>query len=176
MRKIVLYIAMSLDGFIAEQSGGVDWLKGDGSEPDSKGSYPAFYESIDTVILGYNTYHQVATELFPEKWIYSGKKSYVLTHKDLPDTEHIVFTKRNPGELLADLKGTEGGDIWICGGADIVNQLLELDLIDRYCISIIPMILGRGIPLFQNRSVQRALRLISTCSYDGIVDLVYEPR
>ena len=176
MRKAVLYIAMSLDGFIAELSGGVDWLKGDGSETDTLGSYPAFYEKVDTIILGYTTYHQVATELFPEKWIYSGKKSYVLTHKDLQSTEDIVFTDRHMSELLRELKNAEGGDIWICGGADIVNQLLELDLIDSFCISVIPTILGEGISLFQNKRVRKDLRLISTCSYDGIVDLVYEPR
>lgn len=176
MRKVVLYIAMSLDGFIAEKSGGVEWLKGDGSQPDSLGSYPAFYESIDTVILGYTTYHQVVTELFPEGWIYSGKKSYVLTHKNLQSTEDIVFTDRNLKELLLDLKGEDSGDIWICGGANIIAQLLEFDLIDRFCISVIPMILGEGIPLFQNRLVQKELRLLSTYHYDGIVDLVYESR
>lgn len=176
MRNVVLYIAMSLDGYIADTKGGVAWLKGDGSDPKNEGSYPAFYDSIDTVILGYKTYHQIATELSPDRWIYSDKKSYVLTHRDLPSTEKIVFTKKEPAELLSELKNNGGGDIWICGGAEIVNQLLESDQIDRYCVSIIPTILGNGISLFHKHSAEYKLRLLSTRQYDGIVDLVYERR
>ncbi len=73
MRKTILYIAMSLDGYIADRDGGVAWLAGDGSSPDHPGSYPRFYESIDTVILGYATYRQIVTELFPDGWIYQGE-------------------------------------------------------------------------------------------------------
>lgn len=176
MRNVILYIAMSLDGYIADSEGGVAWLRGDGSDPENEGSYPAFYDSIDTVVLGYKTYHQIATELSPDRWIYSDKKSYVLTHKDLPSTEEIVFTNKEPAELLSELKINGGRDIWICGGAEIVNQLLESDQIDRYCISIIPTILGDGIPLFHKHGGENKLQLLSTRRYDGIVDLVYERR
>ncbi|WP_195985788.1 dihydrofolate reductase family protein [Clostridium sp. D33t1_170424_F3] len=176
MRHVILYIAMSLDGYIADTEGGVAWLRGDGSDPENEGSYAAFYDSIDTVILGYKTYRQIATELSPDGWIYSDKKSYVLTHRNLASTEEITFTQKEPSELLSELKNNGGGNIWICGGAEIVNQLLESDQIDRYCISIIPTILGDGVPLFHKHSAEYKLQLLSTRRYDGIVDLVYERR
>lgn len=176
MRKTILFIAMSLDGYIAEENGGVDWLVGDGSQPDHPGSYPRFYESIDTIILGYTTYHQIATELFPEKWIYEDKLCYICTHKKHSSTSNMVFTDTVPGTLVHTLKQQPGHDIWICGGALLANQLIQEDLIDRYHISIIPTILGKGISLFQPSDHMKNLTLISTEQYNGIVDCVYEKR
>lgn len=176
MRKIVLYIAMSLDGFIADLAGNVDWLAGDGSQPGNEGSYPAFYQTVDTVILGYTTYHQIATQLSPEKWIYSDKKSYVITHRAIPSTDSITFTAQDPVALLEELRRGSGSDIWICGGASVVEPLLAAGLIDRYCVSVIPMILGEGIPLFRKQPTPRPLKLLSTRQYNGIVDLLYEAR
>ncbi len=176
MRKIVLYIAMSLDGYIADTHGGVGWLGGDGSDADNPGSYPSFIESVDTVILGFRTYNQIVTELSPDTWVYSEKKSFVLTHKKLNNTENVTFTDESIPSLLQRLKQENGKDIWICGGADIVNQALGLDIIDKFCITIIPTILGNGIRLFDVQKTQIPLKLISTKSYNGITDLVYECR
>ena len=82
MRKVILYIAMSLDGYIADQNGNVDWLNEYDSDEDVEGtdSYSLFLDKVDTVIIGYNTYHQIVTELSPEQWVYKGLKSYVITH------------------------------------------------------------------------------------------------
>lgn len=66
MRKIVLYIAMSLDGYIADANGGVSWLRGQDPDNESEGSYPEFVRDIDTVVMGWETYHQVITELSPD--------------------------------------------------------------------------------------------------------------
>lgn len=176
MRKIVLFIAMSLDGYIAEVNGDVDWLVGDNSQPDHPGSYPQFYESIDTVLLGYTTYHQIVNELFPKKWIYEDKKSYIFTHKKLPSTSNIIFTDTIPSQLIHTLKQQQGRDIWVCGGAILANQLIQENLIDRYHISIIPTILGKGISLFHTCDHIKNLTLLSTRHYNGIVDLVYEKR
>ena len=82
MRKVVIYIAMSLDGYIADKNGSVSWLGGDGSDKDNFGSYPEFIETVDTVILGYTTYNQIVTELSPDVWPYDGKATYVPTHRD----------------------------------------------------------------------------------------------
>lgn len=176
MRDIVLYLGMSLDGYIADRDGGVGWMAGDGSEPGHPGSYPEFYERVDTVILGYRTYRQIREELSPDRWMYSGKECYVITHRSLESTKEVVFTNEAPGSLLEKLKAGSGGDIWICGGAEIVDQLIGLDLIDRYCVSVLPTILGGGISLFGGREKELQLKLISTRQYDGIVDLVYERR
>lgn len=173
MRKIVLYIAMSIDGYIADIRGGVDWLRGDGSDENSIGSYNEFIENVDTVILGYNTYNQIVTELSPDKWVYDGLITYVLTHKSLIDSKNIVFTQQDIESLLLKLKSENGKDIWICGGANIINQVIELDIIDKYCVSIIPIILGDGIRLFSKYNKEKRLSLIQTREYNGIVDLVY---
>lgn len=176
MRKVILYIAMSLDGYIADKNGDVDWLGGDGSDDNQAGSFPGFMETVDTVVLGYQTYHQIVTELSPDNWIYSGKTSYVITHKEEKSTGEIIFTKESMTDLIATLKMQDGKNIWICGGASIANQFIHLDLIDRYHITVIPTILGNGVRLFEKHSTEHLLRLISTEHYNGMVDLVYEPR
>lgn len=174
MRKVVLYIAMSLDGYIADKNGGVGFLGGDGSDVENMGSYPSFIETIDTIILGYNTYNQVVTELSPDEWVYKCKKTYVLTSKDMQSTDEIIFTNTDLNTLINNLKQEDGKDIWICGGASIVNQTLAVT--DKFCVSIIPTILGDGMRLFEKHQSELQLKLISTMQYNGIVDLVYEKR
>ena len=176
MRRVVLYIAMSLDGFIAEEDGSVDWLGGEDPASTDMGSYPEFIESVDTVILGWKTYYQIVTELSPDSWVYADKQSYVMTHREMESSNNITFTGSDIGELISSLKAKDGKDIWICGGAGIVNQLIALDLIDRFTVSVIPMLLGGGIRLFDSGISEKNLRLVSTKSYNGITDLVYERR
>lgn len=176
MRKVVLYIAMSLDGFIADKNGSVDWLAGHDKDSQELGSYPEFSKTIDAVVLGYSTYHQIVTELSPDNWPYSGMQSYVLTHRKLDATDEIEFTGENIGGLINRLKKQDGKDIWICGGASVVNQFIGLDLIDNYCVTVIPIILGSGIRLFKSENSQIKLKLISTRSYNGMTDLMYERR
>ncbi len=176
MRKVILYIAMSLDAYIAEENGGVAWLEGDGSDPENQGSYPQFIKSVDTVVMGYKTYHQVTTELSPGKWVYPDKTTYVLTHRDIKSMEQLIFTDRDIAELITDLKNEEGLDIWICGGASLINQLTAANLIDRYWITVIPTILGKGIRLFKPAKQKIDLKLIDMKSYNGMTDLIYERR
>lgn len=176
MRKIVLYIAMSLDGYIADNKGSVNWLVGDNSDPQALGSYPKFIEAVDTVIMGYTTYHQVITELSPNHWDYAGKQTYVLTHRKCKNTNEITFTDISVEKLLVELKKENGKDVWICGGATVINPALKAHLIDEITISVIPTLLGNGIPLFETFDVEQKLELISTTNYNGIVDLVYRPR
>ncbi len=176
MRKVILYIAISLDGYIADSTGGVAWLNGDGSDSENPGSYPEFYETIDTVVLGYKTYHQIVTDLSPGKWTYEGKKSYVITHNNMESSDEITFTHKNLVDLINELKRENGKDIWICGGASIVNQLTDVNIIDRYHFTVIPTILGNGVSLFHTHESEIKLKLLSTQSYNGMVDLVYERR
>lgn len=166
---------MSLDGYIADGNGGVSWLEGDSSQQQHPGSYDTFYEQIDTILLGYRTYHQVTTELSQE-WPYPNKTSYVITHRQLPNTKDIIFTNQDPVSLIQELKQQEGKDIWLCGGAELVKQCMEQELIDQYWITIIPTILGDGISLFPEKQLTQKLKLIETKVYNGMVDLIYEPR
>lgn len=176
MRYIVLCIAMSLDGYLADEAGDVGWLEGDGSDDGHPGSYPAFIRTVDTVVMGYRTYRKIVTQLSPDSWPYPGKTCYVLTHQRRGFSGGISFTDRALPELLTELKQGQGKDIWICGGASVVNQLIGLDLIDRFCITVVPVILGAGIPLFAQHDRAVRLKLLSTQSYNGMTDLVYERR
>lgn len=84
MRNVVLFIAMSLDGYIADGNGRVDWLMGQDEDAETADSYMDFVKTIDTVIMGWKTYHQVTTELSPGEWVYENLQSYVITHRGLP--------------------------------------------------------------------------------------------
>lgn len=176
MRKVVLYIAMSLDGFIASETGGVEWLVGQEATSEEMGSYEGFIQTVDTVVMGYTTFHQITTELAPGDWPYKGMKSYVLTHKNKESKEEITFTDENVKQLIEKIKSEPGKNIWICGGANVANQLIKEDLIDRYHITVIPTILGKGIRLFHDNIDCIKLKLISSESYNGITDLIYERR
>ena len=82
MRKTILYIAMSLDGYIADKNGSVDWLTGQGTDEENVDTYSEFVKDIDTVVMGWNTYAQVITELSPGKWPYENLTSYIITHRN----------------------------------------------------------------------------------------------
>lgn len=176
MRKIVLFIAMSLDGYIADVDGKVDWLIGQDSDVESNDSYEDFVNSVDTIIMGWKTYHQVITELSPEQWVYDNLQSYVITHRKCTPKSNVMFVSKNPCVLVNELKQKSGKDIWICGGAYIVRQLIQDNLIDKYYISIIPTILGNGIRLFDVIDKKIDLRFISSKSSNGIVEVEYEKR
>ena len=176
MGKIVLYLAMSVDGYLAEEQGGVDWLVGDGSEPDAPGSYPTFLDTVDAIVMGWTTYHQLVTELSPDIWPYEGRPCYVVTHRNELDREGIRFWNGELTALVDKLKGAHAGNIWICGGASVAGQLLKAGRIDQLWLSIIPTVLGKGVRLFPELPQKLPLKLVRTEHWNGIVDLVYEKQ
>lgn len=173
MRKVIVYIAMSLDGYIADEKGGIDWLGGQDDAYLGDYGYAEFIKDIDTVVMGYTTYHQVETELSPNFWPYEGMKTYVVSHRQLEDTEHIEFVNGSLETFIQDLKRTEGKDIWICGGASIVNQLIDLDLIDTYHLTIMPTLLGSGIRLFEKSDKIKKLKLMKASHINGVIECIY---
>ena len=176
MRKISLFIAMSLDGYIADSQGSVDWLTGHGNNEENIDSYVDFSKNIDTILMGWNTYHQIVTELSSDKWVYDSFTTYVFTHKKIPSSEKICFTCEHPSALVKDLLKENGKDSWICGGANLIQQLVKDNLIDRYYITVIPTLLGSGIRLFEGNAHEIKLKLIRTQTYNGMTDLIYEKR
>lgn len=176
VRKISLFIAMSLDGYIADSKGGVDWLNGQGNDDENIDTYSEFTKTIDTILMGWNTYHQIVTELSPNEWIYSDYTTYVITHNDNTSSEKIRFTNINPASLIKTLKEETGKGIWICGGANLAQQLINEDFIDCYYITVIPTLLGSGIRLFENGKQEIPLRLLKNRSYNGMTDLIYVRR
>lgn len=176
MRKVVLFIAMSLDGYIADKNGNVGWLNGQSKNEENIDTYSIFIKDIDTVVMGWNTYHQIVTELSPAEWIYADLTSYVITHRELSSSNRIIFTEKDTCDLVNELKHEQGKNIWICGGANIVRQLMEADLIDEYYVSIIPTILGSGIRLFGTIPKEIKLKLTHAQTYNGITELIYTHR
>lgn len=176
MKKISLFIAMSLDGYIADDKGGVDWLCGQSNHAESVDAYSDFVKDIDTVLMGWNTYYQIVTELSIDKWVYDDFTTYVVTHNKKISSEKIRFTDESPVELVKKLREENGKGIWICGGANLIQQLVKKDLIDCYYITVVPTILGSGIRLFENTGHEVKLRLLRTQTYNGMVDLIYTRR
>ena len=176
-RNVILYIAMSLDGYIADEHGSVEWLNGQDSNVELEDTFTPFFKNIDTIIMGRKTYDQIVAELSPEKWPYDGATTFVITHNtDYKDSEKAKFRNMSVCQLVADCKRQAGKDIWICGGAQTARQLIDDDLIDVYHLAIIPIILGRGIRLFDSSKKTMQLALSQTKNYNGIVELVYERR
>lgn len=176
MRKTILYIAMSLDGYIADSNGNVGWLGGQGNQEETVDTYSVFVNRVDTVVMGWNTYHQIITELSPDEWVYEGLTSYIITHRDLPSTDHIKFVQDSPCSLVKKLRREQGKAIWICGGGTIIQPLIRENLIDEYDIAIMPIILGSGIRLFEGDSSEIKLKLERAQSYNGITEVVYVRR
>jgi dihydrofolate reductase len=172
MRKIKLYIASSLDNYIASEDGGIEWLFSDADY-----GYEKFYDSIDTILVGRKTYEQ---SLRFDEYPYKGKKVYVFTRKakvekekKTSDVEYIdgdipEFVKRLTQQL------GRGKDIWLLGGGEIVSIFLNADLVDELILSIHPIILGNGIPLFNTIRKRVNLRLIESIPFaSGLVQLHY---
>lgn len=168
-RKVILYIAISIDGYIARKNGDIDWLNGDGSDPTSDLGYNEFYENIDTIILGKTTYNQFVNELSVDVWPYEGKESFVFTNENIEDNENVKFINEDICKFIKVLKEKEGKDIWIVGGAELTSYLTKENLIDEYIISTMPTVIGEGISLFKEGTRELKFKLKSTKVCNGIV-------
>lgn len=175
-RKVILYISQSLDGFIADNAGNVNWISGNDKEYVSDYGYDAFIKNIDTVILGANTYNQIIKELSPDKWVYENLQSYILTNEKIKDTENIKYVTTNIKELINRLQQENGKNIWICGGANLVNQCIKENLIDEYQITTVPVILGNGIRLFEVNNQKIRLELKDTKEENGLILGIYTKK
>lgn len=171
-RKVILYIAMSLDGYIARQNNDISWLA-IVEEPDEDYGYAKFVQDVDTVIMGRKTYEKVIS--FGIEFPHKGKKCYVISRTKTGYDENVEYYSKSLKDLIADLKNKEGKNIFIDGGAEIVNDLLKNSLIDEFAISIIPIFLGSGIRLFKDGSPEQRLKLISSKGFKmGLVQLWYQ--
>lgn len=176
MRAIKLFIAISLDGYIADTKGQIHFLESI-SQTEEDNTYETFINSIDTVILGSTTYLQVINDLSPDDYPYKEMNSYVLSSQtDLPLKENVIVVNKDITTLISQLKETAGQDIWLVGGASIINPLIEANLIDDYHISITPYLLGEGIPLFSPKQKQFPLELLSQCAVNGMIHTHYQPK
>ena len=177
LRKTILYIAVSLDGYIADHAGGVSWLNSPEAAAAGDEGYRRFLQTVDTIVMGGRTYRQVVTELSPGSWPYAGLEAYVLTRRyEEPDMPGIHFVNRPVSDLLRELGSRPGKAIWLCGGAELIHACREEDLIDEYHITVMPILLGEGIPLFRPSGRSTPLALVSAGEADGGALCVFRRR
>ncbi len=172
-RRFRAYIAASLDGYLADPEGGVDWLT---PFADTDSGYRRFFDAVDTVVMGRRTYDSVRS-LGP--WPYPGKRAVVLSHEEVTPPGKGGQVERFTGDVaeLADgLLAEKGKDIWIVGGGQVVDQFIAARRLHQLELFLVPLLLGRGIPLFPPADRRLSLTLESNQSFaDGTVKMVYVP-
>jgi len=172
-RKLILYIAMSLDGYIGKPNDDLSFLSIVEKEGEDYG-YADFVSTIDTVVMGRKTYDWVIKQVvFP----HIEKNTFILTRTARPNIGKTVFYTGDLNDLVKKLKSEEGKNIFCDGGAEVVNELIINNLIDEFIISVIPILVGNGIKLFKDGRPEQKLKLISTKSFDtGLVQLHFERK
>jgi dihydrofolate reductase len=163
-----VFIAVSLDGFIARPDGSLDWLAVVEQKGEDYG-YQRFADSVDVLVVGRKTYE---TALGFDGWPYSGKRCIVVTHRPSEARHGEEFFAGEPRALVERLAREGAGRVYVDGG-QIIQQFLAANLIDDLTLSVIPVLLGDGIPLFA-RGPERRLVLEETRSWPtGLTQLHY---
>ena len=174
MRKVILFIAQSLDGYIAKNDGNIDFLENPQRDESIDHEYDRLMENIDTIVMGRRTYDQIVNELMPDHYPYAKQQSYILTSHPEVDQHNRYFRDESLVDLITKLKGESGKDIWIVGGNSLIAPLVNANLIDSYIIAVLPTILGDGIPLFDEQIMERKLELQSAQQINDIAYLKYK--
>jgi dihydrofolate reductase len=172
LRKIVVHIAASADGYIARANGDLEWLT---SRPAPEGFYGmnAFIRTIDTKVLGRKTYEESLRlgAKFEDK-----DRTVVFSHQAPPPgtPRNVEFVSDAISAFASRLRAQPGKDIWLMGGGEIIGAFLDAHEIDEFVISVVPVFIGDGIPLIARRHRHVALELVSTDRFeDGLVQIRY---
>lgn len=175
MRPILLNLTASLDGFIADPEGGIDWLL------PPPANIPADYldlmGTVDALVMGRATY-ETSLGLSGGTDVFTGKSVYVITSRtDLEPREGVEFVHDDAEEFVGRLKESEGDTIWLFGGGRLATSLSAAGLVDEYLIAVQPVLLGVGIPLWRGVGPAQMLRLVHAREWsDGLVELRYRRK
>ncbi len=173
MSQFKLFIATSIDGYIAREDGSIDWLESIDHPKDVDYGYSAFMSGVDTIVMGRKTYEDVVG--FDVDWPYADYKCYVVSSRNeveisTPQTEIISGITDSD---LQKMKQHAKKDIWIVGGGVLIANFLNKGVIDSMLISLIPVVLGNGRPLFKDGQ-ETVFKLSETESFEsGVVNLTY---
>jgi len=172
-RKLILFIATSLDGYIATQNESLEWLFNVEGEGDN--GYSEFYETVDTILIGRKTYDWIMKHE-PGEHPYKNKKCYVFTRSPVEDTKDVTFVNEELISFTNKLKKEKGKNIWIVGGGELLHSFINEKLIDELIITVAPTLIGKGIPLFKEGNYQLELSLRGTRNFNQFVELHYEVK
>ncbi len=173
--KIIFNLAMSLDGYIADEDGSFKWILGDGNtalDTENKYDFYEFMNTVDVVVMGRNCYDQ---DLHTFSKISSDKTIYVATSNPKENYDNIVFVKDNIVDVIKEERDT-GKNIHLFGGGLLIDHFIKEDIIDEYLVGIIPTILGKGRKLFYENNPKIDLKLEENIIENGIVILRYTKR
>ena len=187
--RVQYYAAATLDGYIADPDDGLGWLfgydgtyAGDDGEPGPMGdglAYERFYDGVGALVSGSATYEFIlGHEDTAKAWPYAGKPYWVLSSRDLPvpDGEDVRVVSADITDIHDELTAAAGGrNIWIIGGGPVATQYAEAGLLDDVLITVVPVVIGEGKPLFEGALPGSSLRLTGTTVFaNGMVELRYE--
>jgi dihydrofolate reductase len=175
MRRLLLNLTTSLDGFVADSDEGIDWIQ---PPPESiPADYLELMETVDALVMGRATY-ELSLRVPGGLHVFEHKRAYVVTSRsDLEPREGIEFVREDPVAFVERLKQGPGGTIWLFGGGRLATALSTAGLIDDYLIVIQPVLLGEGIPLWQDGLGLRELTLTHAGAWPGgLVEVRYRPR
>ena len=170
-RKVVLYTAASLDGFLATEDHNLEWLFAVEGEGDN--GYSEFFNTVDTVLLGRVTYDWLM-EHEKGDFPYKDTECYVFSRTKRDNNEYVTFVNEDIVPLVKGLKEKKGKNIWLVGGGELNKLLLREGLIDELIVTVAPVLLGRGIPLFKENDHQTKLQLKGIMRYNQFVELRYD--
>jgi dihydrofolate reductase len=177
LAKVKLYIATSLDGFIARPDGNLDWLMALPNPNNIDHDYIKFMATIGATVMGSATYKEVIG--FGIEWPYPDITSYIISrNKELPISSPMTkLVTEDVKTFTGRLKTEVEKDIWLIGGGKLITTYLNLDLIDEMILTIIPNIIGEGIPLFPNKPKESTWKLVDAIAYEtGALSVVYRKR
>ena len=183
------YCAASLDGFIADPDDGLDWLTGyqgtfehEAAEPQPMsdgGAYEAFYADVGAIVSGSATYEFVLEHFHGDTWPYAGRPYWVLSSRDLPLPRAAGADVRIVDASVADvyeemITAAAPRNLWVVGGGNVASQFADAGLLDELWLTVVPVVLGAGKPLFDRAIPGGPLQLTGTRLFDnGMVELRY---
>jgi len=154
-RNVILYIGTSIDGYIANADGTLEWLESTEVEGDS--GYNSLLNRIDTVVMGKGTYDTIRG--FAMDYPYSNFKNYVFSTSVSGSDEYATFINEDVDTFINHLKQQPGKDIWLIGGGNLAGDFFKGNLIDEFQLAIAPIILGKGITLYNGDAITRKYSL-----------------